>query len=149
MESNITTILIKKFWKRCETFPLNGLQRCKTLHFGCPLSLTTLPSEVPALFPPPPPLTPRKDVPYLKRNQSDFCQDVIVYCDIKIVYNYSEVYRNELGFLFLCQSQRMSTWPVTRTSLLWMHLVTNLKKLVSYERLDLKFNQFLVLEMRN
>ena len=85
MESNITTILIKKFWKRCETFPLNGLQRCKTLHFGCPLSLTTLPSEVPALFPPPP-LTPRKNVPYLKRNQSDFCQDVIICCDIKIVY---------------------------------------------------------------
>lgn len=66
MKSNITKILIKKFWKRCETFPLNGLQRCKTLHFGCPLSLTTLPSEVPALFPPPPYPKKKRTLPEAK-----------------------------------------------------------------------------------
>ena len=30
MKSNITKILIKKFWKRCITLPLNSLQRGMT-----------------------------------------------------------------------------------------------------------------------
>ena len=38
MESNITKILIKKFWKRCVTLPLNSLQRGMTLPFWCSLS---------------------------------------------------------------------------------------------------------------
>ena len=52
MESNITKILIKKFWKRCVTLPLNSLQRGMTLPFYYSLSLMTLPSEAPALPPP-------------------------------------------------------------------------------------------------
>ena len=52
MESNITKIHIKKFWKRFVTFPLNSLQRGMTLPFWYSLSLMILPSEAPALPPP-------------------------------------------------------------------------------------------------
>ena len=57
MESNITKILIKKFWKRCVTLPWVAHMRYGP-PFWCSLSLMTLPSaEVPALPP------PRKNVP--------------------------------------------------------------------------------------
>ena len=46
MESNITKILIKKFWKRCVTLTWGMV-----LPFWCSLSLMTLPSEAPALLP--------------------------------------------------------------------------------------------------
>ena len=66
MESNITKILIKKFWKRCVTLPLNSLQRGMTLPFYYSLSLMTLPSEAPALPPPPQEI----NLPSLKKIQT-------------------------------------------------------------------------------
>ena len=53
MESNITKILIKKFWKRCVTLPLNSLQRGMTLSFLCSLSTDDPPFCGPSLSSPP------------------------------------------------------------------------------------------------
>ena len=55
MESNITKILIKKFWKRCVTLPLNSLQRSMTLSFLCSLSTDDPPFCGPSPSSPPPP----------------------------------------------------------------------------------------------
>ena len=63
MESSVTKILIKKFWKRCVTIPLNSSERGMTLPFWCSLSLMTLPSEAPVLSLPPPPLKKKRTFP--------------------------------------------------------------------------------------
>ena len=64
MESNITKILIKKFWKRCVTLPLNSLQRGMTLSFLCSLSTDDPPFCGPSPSSPPPP--PKKNVHSLR-----------------------------------------------------------------------------------
>ena len=52
MASNVTKILIRKFWKRCVTLPSTAHMTGMALPFWCSLSLMTLPSEAPALPPP-------------------------------------------------------------------------------------------------
>ena len=62
MESNITKILIKKFWKRYVTLPLNSLQRGMTLSFLSSLSTDDPPfcGPSPSSSPPLPPQEKRK-----------------------------------------------------------------------------------------
>ena len=66
MESNITKILIKKFWKRCVTLPLNSLQRGMTLSFLCSLLTDDPPFCGPSPSSLPPPPLPKKNVHSLR-----------------------------------------------------------------------------------
>ena len=67
MENSITNISIKNSGKGV-TLPLNSGKEGMALPLCCSLSLMTLPSEAPALPPPP---HPRKNVPSLSKKKGE------------------------------------------------------------------------------
>ena len=71
MESNVTKILIKKFWKRCVTLPWIAHMR-----YGPPFLVLTFTDDPPRWGPSPPPPKKKRTFPKLKASSKRRVQNI-------------------------------------------------------------------------